>query len=196
MEINSKQFSQAYQKLQVLQKKAPLELATVGGGCFWCLEAPFDHKQGVYGVVAGYSGGKTKNPTYSQVSTGRTGHKEVVQIFFDPNQVSYKDILELFWLQIDPTDPGGQFADRGDQYKTVIFYHSPKQHKEATESKKNLEKSGKFASTIETLILPFDSFFPAEDEHQSYYYTHPDHYFQYAQLSGRKAYLQQTHQSK
>jgi len=184
-------FDQAKTKLSELQSDKNLDVATVGGGCFWCLEAPFEHLEGVKGVVAGYTGGKSSDPTYSQVSTGRSGHREVVQVFFDPQIVSYEQVLDLFWLQIDPTDPGGQFGDRGEQYQTAIYYHSEAQKKIAEESKKKLDDSGKYPSRIETDILPFTVFYPAEDYHQSYYFTHPDEYFRYAKLSGRKDYVEE-----
>jgi methionine-S-sulfoxide reductase len=120
------------------------EKATFAGGCFWCIEAPFEQADGVIDVTSGYTGGHTKNPTYEEVSSGRTGHFEAVQITYDPTRVSYEELLDIFWHQIDPTDDGGQFADRGSQYRTAIFYHSAEQKKISEESKAALNTSGKF----------------------------------------------------
>lgn len=129
------------------------EKATFAGGCFWCMEPAFEEMDGVVSVTAGYTGGHKKDPTYEEVSTGTTGHYEAVQVEFDPSKVTYNELLEVFWRQIDPTDPGGQFADRGPQYRTAVFCHDQRQKEEARDSKKRLEASGKFDAPIATEIL-------------------------------------------
>ncbi|WP_036043612.1 peptide-methionine (S)-S-oxide reductase MsrA [Leptospira alstonii] len=166
------------------------EKATFAGGCFWCMEGPFESLPGVISVISGYSGGKEVNPTYEDVGHGRTGHRESVQIEFDPSKIRYEDLLKVFWKQIDPTDGGGQFADRGNQYKTGIFYRDKTQKKAAEESKQRIEKSGKFSGPIVVEIIPFTSFYPAEGYHQNYYKTNPEHYKSYRKGSGREAYLE------
>lgn len=146
-----------------------LEKATFGAGCFWCVEAVFQRLKGVQSVVSGYSGGQVKNPTYKQVCTGRTGHAEVVQITFDPNQVSYPELLEVFWGTHDPTTRNRQGNDKGPQYRSAIFYHSDEQKKQAEHYKQKLDESGAFRSPIVTEIVAFREFFPAENYHQNYY---------------------------
>ena len=165
------------------------EFATFAGGCFWCMEEPFEAIDGVIDVVSGYSGGHTKHPTYETISTGQTGHFEVVQIEFDPQKVSYDTLVSTFWRQIDPTDATGQFADKGSQYLSAIFYHSDDQREIATASKNQLIQSGKFDKPIATQVLPAKPFTKAEDYHQNYYKTQSDHYQRYAMLSGRKAFI-------
>ncbi|AXR63216.1 peptide-methionine (S)-S-oxide reductase MsrA [Leptospira mayottensis] len=166
------------------------EKATFAGGCFWCMEGPFESLPGVISVTSGYAGGKEVNSTYEDVSHGRTGHRESVQIEFDPSKIRYEELLKVFWKQIDPTDNGGQFADRGNQYKPGIFYHNKSQKKATEESKRSIAKSGKFSGPIIVEILPFTSFYPAEDYHQNYCKTHPEHYKLYRKGSGREAYLE------
>lgn len=166
------------------------DLATFAGGCFWCMVAPFERKPGVKQVVSGYTGGQKVNPTYQEVVQGTTGHFEAVQITFDPRICSYDMLLELFWRQIDPTDPGGQFYDRGESYKTAIFYHNENQKRLAETSKKALIESGRFDKPIATLILPASPFYPAEDYHQDYHKKNPAHYKQYRAGSGREAFIQ------
>ncbi|TGM97946.1 peptide-methionine (S)-S-oxide reductase MsrA [Leptospira yasudae] len=166
------------------------EKATFAGGCFWCMEGPFESLDGVISVTSGYSGGKEVNPTYEDVGYGRTGHRESVQIEFDPSKIRYAELLKVFWKQINPTDNGGQFADRGNQYRTGIFYHSEAQKKAAEESKQEIAKSGKFKGPIVVEILPFMAFYAAEGYHQNYYKTNPDHYKAYRKGSGREAYLE------
>ncbi|MBM9501533.1 peptide-methionine (S)-S-oxide reductase MsrA [Leptospira sp. 201903071] len=166
------------------------EKATFAGGCFWCMEGPFESLPGVISVTSGYAGGKEVDPTYEDVGNGRTGHRESVQIEYDPSKIRYLDLLRVFWKQINPTDNGGQFADRGNQYRTGIFFHNEAQKKAAEESKKELEKSGKFSAPIVVEILQFTSFYPAEAYHQNYYKTNPDHYKSYRKGSGREAYLE------
>ncbi len=166
------------------------ERATFAGGCFWCMEKPFEHLKGVKEVISGYTGGDKKNPTYEEVSSGNTGHREAVQVIYDPKEVSYQELLEVFWRQIDPTDPGGQFVDRGSQYTTAIFYHNPEQKKLAEESKRILEESGIFKRPIVTEILPATEFYPAEEYHQDYYKKNPYRYRIYRFGSGRDRFLE------
>ena len=151
------------------QKTDVLEKATFAGGCFWCMEPPFEKLNGVQSVVSGFMGGQKAQPSYKEVSSGSTGHKEVVQITFNPKQIRYEDLLEVFWRNVDPTDEGGQFVDRGDQYATAIFYHDVMQKKTAEESKQKMEKSGRFKKPIVTPIQQAGTFYPAEDYHQDYY---------------------------
>lgn len=163
--------------------------ATFAGGCFWCMESPFAHLNGVIKVLPGYTGGKTVNPTYEQVCSGKTGHLEAVQVTYDPRKITYRELLDVFWRNINPTDAGGQFADRGIQYHTAIFYHTPEQKAEATASRDALEKSGKFEDVIVTAIRPAVVFYPAEDYHREYYLKNAEHYKQYREGSGRGPYL-------
>jgi methionine-S-sulfoxide reductase len=165
------------------------DIATLAGGCFWCMESPFEKLPGVKKVISGYTGGTVKNPTYEEVCSGETGHFEAVQITYDPEKITYKEILTVFWKQIDPTDPIGQFADRGTQYRTAIFYHSDEQKKIAEASKNDLQKSGKFSRPIETLILGAREFYPAEEYHQDYYIKNPARYLMYRKGSGREGFL-------
>jgi peptide methionine sulfoxide reductase msrA/msrB len=170
---------------------AKADTVTLAGGCFWCMEPPFEKLDGVYSVVSGYTGGTVDNPTYAQVSSGTTGHFEAVRVLFDSSKVSYRRILEVFWRSIDPADPGGQFADRGDQYKTAIFYHNEEQKKAAEQSRKALEESGKFDSKIVTSILPASVFWPAEEYHQDYCRKNPERYERYKEGSGRGPFLEE-----
>lgn len=165
--------------------------ATFAGGCFWCMVQPFSEIQGVREVVVGYTGGHTKNPTYEEVCSGKTGHYEAIRVEYDPEIVSYKTLLEVFWRQIDPTDRYGQFADRGSQYRTAIFYSDESQRLAAEESKRQLENSGKFKKPLATQILPAREFCPAEVYHQDYYLRNPGHYRVYRAGSGRDQYLSQ-----
>lgn len=166
------------------------EFATFAGGCFWCMVKPFDQQPGIISVVSGYTGGTTVNPTYEEVCTDTTGHYEAVQITFDPAVYPYSKLLELFWQQIDPTDAGGQFYDRGRSYQTAIFYHSEVQRIQAEESKKILEESGRFSKPIVTEILPAKEFYPAETYHQGFYKKNPERYYSYQKGSGREAFIQ------
>lgn len=168
------------------------ELATFAGGCFWCMVKPFDEQPGIVKVVSGYTGGTKAYPTYQEVCTGNTGHYEAVQITFDPSVYSYEQLLEIFWQQIDPTDAGGQFYDRGQSYQTAIFYHNGEQKKAAEQSKFELAKSGRFQSPIATEILPAQVFYEAEEYHQHYYKKNPAHYERYQAGSGRKNFIE-TH---
>ncbi|MDX9872869.1 MAG: peptide-methionine (R)-S-oxide reductase MsrB [Clostridia bacterium] len=172
------------------------EKATFAGGCFWCMVKPFAEQSGIIEVVSGYTGGHTKNPTYQEVCTHRTGHYEAVQITFDPRVYLYEQLLELFWQQIDPTDPGGQFYDRGQSYQTAIFYHNERQKELAEKSKQALEQSGRFKKPVVTPILPATEFYPAEDYHQDYYKKDSTHYQRYRAGSGRDDFIKTHWQNK
>lgn len=172
-----------------------LAMATFAGGCFWCMEPPFKTMKGVREVTPGYTGGETKDPTYNEVSTGTTGHLEAVQIVYDPEKVSYEELLERYWQQIDPTDPGGQFVDRGSQYRTAIFYHNERQKTLAKQSKKELANSGKFEAPIVTEIRPFETFYPAETYHHEYYKKKPKKYKRYKRGSGREQFKKEKWES-
>jgi peptide methionine sulfoxide reductase msrA/msrB len=165
------------------------ELATFAGGCFWCMVSPFEEMPGIIKVVSGYTGGHKENPTYEEVCSETTGHYEAVQITFNPEQFPYEKLLELYWQQIDPTDAGGQFYDRGQSYQTVIFYHNEEQKQKAEASKKALTESGRFDKPIATQILPATSFYPAEEYHQDYHKKNSLHYTMYRKGSGRDAFI-------
>jgi peptide methionine sulfoxide reductase msrA/msrB len=169
-----------------------LETATFAGGCFWCIDAPFEDLDGVRKVVSGYSGGNVRNPTYEQVSTGSTGHLETVQVTFDPKVISYSEILDVYWREFDPTDAGGSFYDRGSQYLSAIFYHDGTQRAIAEATTELLDRSGVFGGSIVTKIVPFESFYPAEDYHQHYCRTSSDRYHSYRAGSGRDGYIAKT----
>lgn len=177
-----------------LQKEssAVMKVATFAGGCFWCMEPPFEKLQGVKQVISGYTGGTSQNPTYKDVSYGSTGHVEAVQIHYDSTQVSYKDLLEVFWRNIDPTDNGGQFVDRGDSYLTAIYYHGAEQKKQAQESKKRLEASKRYTLKIVTPIIEAKEFYAAEDYHQDYYKKNPVRYKYYRFRSGRDQFIEKV----
>ncbi len=169
-----------------------VEKATFAGGCFWCMVKPFDTQPGIIEVVSGYTGGTKENPTYEEVCSDTTGHYEAVQITFNPDIFPYEKLVELFWQQIDPTDAGGQFFDRGDSYRTAIFYHTDEQKKIAEESKQKLADSGIFTKPIVTPILPAKEFYRAEEYHQDYYKKKPEHYNRYRKGSGRDKFIR-TH---
>jgi peptide-methionine (S)-S-oxide reductase len=162
-----------------------LEKATFAGGCFWCMEPPFDKLDGVISTTSGYSGGSVKNPTYHQVSEGGTGHAEVVQVLYDPAKVSYAKLLDVFWRNIDPLVRDRQFCDAGDQYRSGIFYHDETQKQLALESKKKIEQSGRFREPIVTEIEAASTFYPAEEYHQNYYQKNPVRYKFYRFNCGR-----------
>lgn len=166
--------------------------ATFAGGCFWCMEPPFAKLAGVLDVTAGYTGGSVPNPGYEQVCSGKTGHYEAVQVIYDPAVITYEQLLDVFWRQIDPTDPNGQFADRGSQYQTAIFFHDENQKALALKSKEKLEASEKFQQPIVTKILPGGPFYPAEDCHQDYHRKAPARYCTYRAHSGREEFLERT----
>lgn len=166
------------------------QYATFAGGCFWCMVKPFDTYEGVHSVTSGYTGGHQVNPTYEEVCTNATGHREAVQIEFDDAIISYDELLNIFWQVIDPTDAGGQFHDRGESYKSAIYTHSPQQHLEAQQSKDALQASGKFSAPIVTDIFPAHPFYPAEEYHQHYYEKNPGHYARYSVGSGRVGFIE------
>lgn len=166
-----------------------LKTATFAGGCFWCMVSPFEHLNGIVRVVSGYTGGKTKNPTYEEVSSGTTGYYEAIQVTYDPTKVTYKELVDVYWRQIDPTDAGGQFADQGTQYRTAIFYNNEDEKQLAEKSKDELARLWHFDRPIVTQIIKFTVFYPAEEYHQDYYKKNPIHYELYRLGSGREAYL-------
>lgn len=172
------------------EKTEELKKATFAGGCFWCVEADFEKIPGVVEVVPGYTGGKKENPSYEEVSSGGTGHIEAVQVLYDPDKVSYRELLDVFWRHIDPTDPSGQFVDRGDQYRSAIFYHDEEQHKAAEDSKIMLQQNHRFQKPIVTEILRFSAFYPAEEYHKDYYKRNEIRYNLYRRNSGRDQFLQ------
>ena len=168
------------------------EKAYFAGGCFWCMEPPFEVLDGVLEATSGYMGGETENPTYEQVSMGNTGHAEVVEIEYDPNIITYSELLEVFWRNIDPTALNYQFADVGSQYRTEIFTVGPNQMEEALNSKEELEKSNKFDKPIVTAITEAPVFYIAEEYHQDFYKKQSARYKIYAEASGRKGFLEDT----
>jgi len=168
----------------------------LAGGCFWCVESDFEKVDGVIEVISGYTGGHKANPKYKEVSSGTTGHLEAVQVIYDPEKISYKQILDVLWRHIDPTDGGGQFVDRGNQYRSVIFYHNEEQKKIAEESKRTLENSGIFKKPIVTEIIKFNKFYTAEDYHQDYYKKNPIRYKYYRWNSGRDQFLEKVWKDK
>ncbi len=169
-----------------------IKKAIFAGGCFWCMEPPFEKLPGVVSVVSGYTGGTVKNPSYEQVTSGITGHLEAVEITYDPEQISYPELLEVFWRNIDPTDDGGQFIDRGSQYRSAIFYLDEEQRRAAERSREDLAQSGKFERPIVTEIIPASTFYPAEAYHQDYYKENPLRYRFYRSGSGRDLFLEKT----
>ena len=169
-----------------------LEVATFGTGCFWCMEAAFQQTPGIESAVSGYAGGTVANPTYEQVYTMSTDHRESVQIFFDPSEISYEEVLDIFWFGIDPTDDGGQFVDRGFAYTTAVFYHDDEQRQIAEQSKLELADSMTFGDEpIVTPIIEFTTFYDAEEYHQDFYLKSPDRYNQYEGGSGREEFREQ-----
>ena len=169
--------------------------AYFSGGCFWCLESEFEQIPGVKEAMSGYSGGHVDNPTYEEVLSDRTGHREAVKVIYDPGQISYYQLLEAFWKMFDPTDKGGSFADRGHQYTSAIYYQNEEERKAAEESKNKLEKSGIFDRPVATSIEPLKNFFPAEERHQNYYRKHSNHYKNYRYLSGRESFIKKHWQA-
>lgn len=168
-----------------------LAVATFAGGCFWCMEPPFDALDGVISTTSGYTDGRTPNPTYEQVSSGRTGHTEAVQVVYDPNKVHFEKLVEVFWKNIDPTDDRGQFCDRGTQYRPALFHHDDAQRQTAERSKAELQQSKPFKADITTPIVAASTFYPAEDYHQDYYLKNPIRYKYYRNACGRDKRLQQ-----
>lgn len=177
-------------KLEVKEIDRMIQKATFAGGCFWCMVTPFDELPGIHGILSGYMGGTTDNPTYEEVKTGTTGHLEVVEITYDDEVFPYSKLLELYWVQIDPTDAEGQFHDRGSQYRTAIFVHNEEQRVLAEQSKQELAASGRFDQPIVTEIRSAEIFYPAEDYHQDYHKKNPKHYKEDREKSGRDSFIQ------
>ena len=169
-----------------------LKKATFAGGCFWCMEPPFDELDGVVSTTSGYAGGNKWRPTYEEVSAGVTGHAEAVELLYDPSKIGYGQLLEVFWRNVDPLTPNRQFCDNGSQYRTAIFYHDDEQERLARESKEKLEQSGRFDDPIVTEINPARIFYPAEEYHQDYYTKHPLRYKLYRWGCGRDKRLEQV----
>ncbi len=170
------------------------EVAIFAGGCFWGMEYAFSRIKGIIEIKVGYTGGKTKNPIYEEVSTGTTGHYESVMIIYDADVITYEKLLEIFWKNVDPTDENGQFLDRGSQYTTAIFYSTERQRQLAEKSKKKLEEANVFDKSIATKILPADEFYPAEDYHQHYCLRYPTDFRMYRTLSGKVGFLKKMWQ--
>ncbi len=171
-------------------KPENLTVATFAGGCFWCVEAGFEKLSGVHDVISGFSGGHVANPSYEAVEAGGTGHVESVQVYYDPSIISYEALLEAFWRMVNPTDNEGQFVDRGEQYHTLIFYHTEEQKEKAEYSRKLLNESGHYEAPVITEIRKFEAFYPAEEYHQDYYKKNPIRYKYYRFHSGRDQYLE------
>jgi peptide-methionine (S)-S-oxide reductase len=177
--------AQAARESEAARAPADTGVATFAGGCFWCMEPPFDELDGVLSTTSGYTGGHVENPTYEEVSAGGTGHLESVRIEYDPERIGYDELLHVFWRNVDPTDAGGQFCDRGSQYRTAIFYHTEEQRRAAEESKRELRSSGRLPAPVVTEIVPAGEFYPAEGYHQNYYQEHPIRYKFYRTTCGR-----------
>lgn len=169
-----------------------LEIATVAGGCFWCIESDMEKLPGVVKAVSGYAGGDEKDATYRQVSSGDTAHREAVQVYFDPEKITYRQVLDHFWKHFDPTDEGGSFGDRGHQYTSAIYFHSEEQRIVAEASKDELEESGRFSRPVVTPIIKFSTFFAAEEYHQDYYKKSSARYKSYRYFSGRDRFVKDT----
>ncbi|SDW11979.1 peptide-methionine (S)-S-oxide reductase MsrA [Paenibacillus sp. CF384] len=178
------------------ESSSNMEQATFAGGCFWCMVTPFEEQPGIISVISGYMGGHTENPTYEEVCSETTGHAEVVQITFDPSIFPYEKLLDVYWRQIDPTDAGGQFHDRGNSYRTAIFYHSEEQRVIAERSKSELGQSGRFDKPIATEIVAATPFYPAEDYHQGYHHKNPLRYRLYREGSGRDSFIKNAWNTK
>lgn len=174
------------------EKDETILTATFAGGCFWCVEADLEKLPGVVKVISGYTGGNKENPGYEEVCSGATGHVEAVQVYYDPSRITYEELLDAFWRHIDPTDSGGQFVDRGSQYRSAIFYHDEKQRLLAEKSKKEMDSSGWFGKPIVTEIRKFTEFYPAEEYHQDYHEKCPLRYKSYRYGSGRDQFLEKT----
>ena len=168
-----------------------LAKATFAGGCFWCMEEAFEPVEGVISVISGYTGGQVENPTYEQVSAGGTGHTEAIEVTYDSNKVSYTQLLEVFWRNVDPTTPNAQFCDHGNQYRTAIFYHDDNQKQLIDPSKEKIERTKSFPESIVTEIAPASVFYPAEEYHQDFYSKNPIRYKYYKWSCGRAKRLEQ-----
>ncbi len=192
--IGFQQVSSKDSKMENNMNDQPREIkeAVFAGGCFWCTESDFEKVDGVLQAISGYTGGHVPNPSYEAVSGGRTGHVEAVKIVYDPAKISYEKLLDVFWRHVDPTDPGGQFVDKGFQYRSVVFYADEKEKRLAIASKEKLASSGRFKKPIVTDILPLSTFYPAEEYHQDYYKKNPIRYHWYRSGSGRDQYLKKV----
>ena len=177
---------------KMAKEAAGVRVATFAGGCFWCTEADFEKVTGVVKVISGYAGGQKEDPTYEEVSSGKTGHVEAIQVYYDPSKVTYQQLLDTFWRHIDPTDGGGQFVDRGAQYRGVVFYQDEAERQLAEKSKQDLDRSGRFKKPVATEIVKFTNFYSAEEYHQDYYLKNPLRYRYYRHGSGRDQFLAQT----
>lgn len=166
--------------------------AVFSGGCFWCIQPPFDNAKGVVVTYVGYCGGTAPDPSYDEVSTGETGYRESIEVFYDPGKISYAQLLDIFWRNIDPTQADGQFYDVGSQYTSAIYYGNETEKREALASREALEKSGRFKEPIATKIEPLGKFWPAEEHHQKYSLKNPAHYDAYHDASGRDAYFKEA----
>ena len=175
-----------------LKEKSQWSRAVFAGGCFWCMEPPFDKKKGVKATISGYAGGSEKNPTYEEVASGKTSHAESILIEYDSKKVSYKELVDIFWKNIDPTQKNGQFHDLGSQYRTAIFYLNEEQRKIAEASKNNLEGSKRFKYPIVTQITPVDIFWKAEEYHQDFYKKNSNRYYDYRNMSGRDRFIEKN----
>lgn len=184
--------SEDEQKYVISDRLKAYSTVTLAGGCFWCMEQPYHTLEGVQEVISGYSGGEEVDPDYKDVAHGRTGHREAVQIFYDAKVISFRQIIDHYWKLINPTDSGGQFADRGFHYSPAIYYSSEQEKQQIEASRKALEASKRFDQPIVVEIVPFKNFYPAENYHQDYYQKNPDHYNRYKKGSGRASYLEQT----
>jgi peptide methionine sulfoxide reductase msrA/msrB len=176
----------------MIERLSYIHTATFAGGCFWCTQSDFQKHQGIVETLVGYTGGHQADPTYEDVCSGRTGHLEAVRIRFDSQQISYNGLVDIFWHCVDPTDESGQFADRGSQYRTAIFYHDEQQRRIAEKARKEMERSGRFDRPIATEILPAKDFYPAESFHQDYYKKNPLRYKFYHANSGRDRFFQKV----
>ena len=182
------------EKKEKKRKSMPDTIASAvfAGGCFWCTESDYEKVDGVVEVVSGYTGGHVENPSYEQVSGGGTGHIEAIKVLYDPSVIPYEALLDVFWRHVDPTDPGGQFVDRGNQYRSAIFYATEQERQLAEASRARLEQSRRFTKPVATLIEPLGAFYPAEDYHQDYYKKNPIRYKWYRSGSGRDAFLKKA----
>jgi peptide-methionine (S)-S-oxide reductase len=171
-------------------------VATFAGGCFWCMEPPFDELEGVLSTTSGYMGGHVEDPTYREVSAGNTGHAEIVKVVYDPAEVGYAELLDVFWRNVDPVDEGGQFCDRGSQYRSAIFYQNDEQKRLAEQSKRALEQSGLLPGKIQTEIVAATQFYAATEDHQNYYQKNPLRYNFYKFTCGRDARLEELWSAK
>jgi peptide methionine sulfoxide reductase msrA/msrB len=179
-------------KSDMTKEDVTIRKATFAGGCFWCTEADFEKLPGVVKVLSGYTGGNKENPNYEEVSSGGTGHVEAIQVYYDPSKISYEALLDFFWKHIDPTDKGGQFVDRGSQYRSAIFYHDDEQKRSAEKSREALDKSGRFRKPVVTEIIKLVKFYEAEEYHQDYYKNHHFKYSYYRYGSGRDQFLNEV----